>query len=118
MKSKVAIHHLDTYGESEIEEGLRGLLTNLGGIEALIPSRTRQVLVKPNLVFPYSWDTGITVNLTLIAKLVQMIKRAGIEVIIGEGGGLEKFGRESLKKVGAEKLAKELGVPLYDFKKG
>lgn len=118
MKSKVAIHHLDTYGESEIEEGLRGLLTNLGGIEALIPSRTRKVLVKPNLVFPYSWDTGITVNLTLIAKLVQVIKRAGIEVIIGEGGGLEKFGRESLKKVGAEKLAKELGVPLYDFKKG
>ncbi|GAG67182.1 unnamed protein product, partial [marine sediment metagenome] len=51
---------------------------------------------KPNLVFPYSWDTGITVNLTLIAKLVQVIKRAGIEVIIGEGGGLEKFGRESL----------------------
>lgn len=118
MRSKVAIQHIDTYGESEIERGLRSLLANLGGIETLISSNTRKVLIKPNLVYPMSWDTGVTVNLTLVAKLVQMVQEMGVKVIIGEGAGLGTSSQDTFEKTGARKLAKKLGIPLYDFKRG
>jgi len=118
MRSKVAIEHIDTYGEDRIERGLENLLQNLGGIDTLIPSSTRKVLIKPNLVYPYSWDTGVTVNLTLLAKLVNMIQEVGVDVIIGEGAGLGESSQKIFEKIGIDKLCKDLGVPLYNFKKG
>ena len=118
MKSTVAIEHLDAYGESEIEQGLNALIASLGGIEALIPSTTRKVLIKPTLVCSTPWDRGVTVNLTLIAKLAQMIKGAGLEVVIGEGHGFDQFCADTLDQLGATKMAREIGIPLHDFKTG
>ena len=118
MKSKVAIKHISTYGEKHIEQALEDLLIDLGGLETLIPATTKKVLIKPNLVYPMSWDTGVTVNLTLIAKLAQMIQETGIEVIIGEGAGLGVSSQDTFEKIGAIRLAKKIGIPLYDFKKG
>ena len=118
MKSKVAIQHIPTYGNKEIEQGLENLLANLGGLETLIPATTKKVLIKPNLVYPMSWDTGVTTNLTLLVKLARMIRETGVEVIIGEGAGLGVSSQDTFEKIGAIRLAKEIGIPLYDFKKG
>jgi uncharacterized protein (DUF362 family) len=118
MKSTVALKHLDSYGESEIEQGLADTLASLGGIEALIPSATNKVLIKPNLINADPWHKGVTVNLTLIAKLAQMIKAAGLDVVIGEGHGFDQFCAGTLDKLGATKMAREIGVPIYDFKTG
>ena len=118
MGSKVAIQHVRTYGKKEIERGLENLLADLGGLETLVPSTTRKVLIKPNLVYPMSWDTGVTVNLSLVAKLAQMIRETGVEVIIGEGAGLGISSQDTFEKIGVQKLADKMGIPLYDFKKG
>ncbi|GAI28981.1 unnamed protein product, partial [marine sediment metagenome] len=105
MGSKVAIQHVRTYGKKEIERGLENLLADLGGLETLVPSTTRKVLIKPNLVYPMSWDTGVTVNLSLVAKLAQMIRETGVEVIIGEGAGLGISSQDTFEKIGVQKLA-------------
>lgn len=118
MKSRVALKHLASYGECEIEQGLEDLMANLGGIEALIPSTTRKVLIKPNLCCPEPWDKGVTVNPTLIAKLALMIKEAGLDLIIGEGPGFDQFCAGTLDRLGVTRMAEEIGVPIHDFKTG
>jgi len=112
--SRVAIEHLERYGGDEIEMGLRNLFDNLGGLQSLIPPHTRRVLVKPNIVFANSWETGQTTNLVLLEKLVGMIRALGLNVVVGEGPGMP----DALEKIGLTEICRRLGVPLYDFKKG
>mgnify|MGYP001089166319 CR=1 FL=1 len=118
VQSRVGIIQVDKYTEEKIEGGVKKLINHLGGIKTLIPPNTRKILIKPNLVYAMSWDTGVTVNLTLVAKLVQMIQKLGVKVIMGEGAGLGTSSEDTFQKTGARKLAKKLGIPLYDFKKG
>jgi uncharacterized protein (DUF362 family) len=105
-------------GEEEIEHGLTSLIEDLGGIKAIIPPKTKKVLIKVNIVCATPWDKGVTVNPTLLVKLVQLIQRAGFKVAAGEGPGFDQFCSDTFEKLGVIKLSKELGVPIYDFKKG
>ena len=118
LKSRVAIEHVEDYTRNEIGQGLKNLLKNLGGLKKIIPSATKKILIKPNLMGGFGWDTGVTVNLDLLAHLTKLIQNLGIELIVGEGAGWGVPSKEAFEKTGAQRVFKELNIPLYDFKRG
>ena len=118
MKSKVALKRVTSFEKEKVEQGLEDLLARLGGIKALIPSATKKVLIKPNFCCAEPWDKGVTVNLDVLAKLARMIMEAGLGVVIGEGSGFDQFCAGTQEKLGATRMAEEIGVPIHDFKTG
>lgn len=129
MKTKVSIvkvkgdcPHLGTvpfikYTRETIEKATELLFKNLGGLDNLIPRNTKRILVKPNLVNASPWHTGITVNLDLVAVVVEAIKNLGFEVVLGEGPGWGTGDSKIIfEKLGLFEFAEKLNVKFYDFK--
>jgi uncharacterized protein (DUF362 family) len=119
VKSRVAIVKMDSKpSRDEIHEALQTLFALLGGLRSLVPPGARRVLVKPNVTFAEGPESGITTHPWLAGLIAKAFKDLGLEVYLGEAGGTGT-GMTTQKQFevnGLLAVARELGIPLKDFK--
>jgi uncharacterized protein (DUF362 family) len=118
MKSTVSIVRCkDIHSLQDIEEALRKSLDLIGGLEAIIcPKDT--VIVKPNLIKPAHYRTGIITNSLLIKALCKLSREKGARrIIIGEGSAVGYDTEKAFDEAGMREIAREMEVELVDFKK-
>jgi uncharacterized protein (DUF362 family) len=78
--------------------------------------RDRPVVLKPNLVFPAGWRSGVVSDVRLVRQLIEYLKELGTRsIILAEGPGLGVSVAEAFDKSGFLALSKETGVPLIDL---
>jgi uncharacterized protein (DUF362 family) len=119
-KSRVAIVKIDSRpSPDEIQERLRELFCLLDGLETLIPSSVSRVLVKPAIAFPEVPESGMTTHPWLAGLVAKAFRDCGLEVCLGESGGCGTGNntQKHFKVNGLSTVARELGIPLRDFKK-
>jgi len=118
MRSRVAILHIDSFDGATVADAIHEMLDMLGGLKRIVPRSAHRVLIKPNIVFGESWDTGITTHPGVIEALINELRSAGVKVIIGEGPGYGSRGDDVLDAVGIRDRARHWGVPFYNLKSG
>lgn len=119
IKNRVAIVRIDSRpSRDEIDETLQNLFALLGGLNNLVPSEVRRVLVKPNVTFAEVPDSGITTHPWLAGLIAKAFKDLGLEVYLGEAGGTGTGNntQRQFEVNGLLAVARELGIPLRDFK--
>jgi uncharacterized protein (DUF362 family) len=117
-RSVVSVRKVTGISDAEVEKGLDLLLSDLGGTARILPPGAGSVLIKPNLMMGSGWDSGVTVHPLLIELLVERFRRAGCEVIVGEGAGWGCGSEDAFRKTGVEEICARQSVPLVDFKRG
>jgi uncharacterized protein (DUF362 family) len=118
-KSQVAIVRIDSRPpRDEIQDRLEDLFSLLGGLNELVPSSVRRVLVKPNVSFAEVPETGITTHPWLAGLVAKAFRDLGLDVYIGESGGTGTGinTQRQFEVNGLSAVAGELGIPLRDFK--
>jgi len=118
MKSTVSIVKCkDIHNFQDIEKALKESLDLIGGLEAIIcPQDT--VIIKPNLIKPAHYRTGITTNSLLVKALCKMSRGKGAgRIIIGEGSAVGYDTEKAFDETGMREIAREMKVELVDFKK-
>lgn len=76
----------------------------------------RPVVLKPNLVYPIGWRSGVVSDVRLIRELIGHLHRLGIKAIMmAEGPGLGVEAGRAFEKSGFAELSRETGVPLVDL---
>lgn len=106
---------LPEYSEQEVYAAVEESLNLIGGIDALISLGDR-VLIKPNLLGPFPFETGATTNPSVIKAVARLTLKAGAqEVVIGEGAGVGTNMAEVFSVTRVDKLAQDLDVKLLDL---
>jgi len=106
------IHNFDN-----IKDDLKKGLDLIGGLESLV-CRGDTVIIKPNLIKPAYYTTGITTNLHLIIALCNMSRECGAKrIIIGEGAAVGYSTKKAFDETGINELAKKMKIELVDFKR-
>ncbi len=118
INSTVSIIKVEGTDKEAIASGFNRFLTSFGGTKNIFPTRTKKVLIKPNLMMGEHWSSGITVHPYIIELLARAVKDQGLDVIVGEGAGWGCNSEESFKVTGVDKICRRLNVPLIDFKRG
>lgn len=116
--STVSIVKVAGTGKKQLKIGLEHFFETHGGLRKIIPAHTNKILIKPNLMMGEPWTTGITVNPYMVEFLVTLLKKEGLEVIVGEGAGWGCESADAFKKTGVADICDRLGIPLIDFKRG
>lgn len=119
-KSRVGIVKIDSRpSPDEIHENLQELLSLLGGLKTLVPPTVSRVLVKPAIAFPEVPESGMTTHPWLAGLVAKAFRDFGLEVWLGESGGCGTGNntQKHFKVNGLSTVARELGIPLRDFKK-
>jgi len=109
---------LPDYSEQEVYAAVEEALNLIGGIESLV-GLGDVVLLKPNLLGPYPFETGATTNPLVVKAVAMLVRRAGAaEVIIGEGGGVGMNMAEVFRVTGVDRVAQDVGAKLLDLTTG
>jgi uncharacterized protein (DUF362 family) len=89
----------------------------IGGLGKVI-SHGDSVVVKPNLVVPADYRTGIVTNPFVVKALCELARDAGAKkVTIAESSGVWEETEKAFEKSGIKQVAEELKVDLLDLKK-
>ncbi len=118
-KNKVAILRIGTRPSyEEVENTVKRLFDLLGGIRAMVPSSTRRVFVKPAIAFPEKPETGMGTHPEAVCAVAKLLRDAGLDVFIGEGGGTGtgKNTQKHFEVNGLAALTAKMGIPLVDLK--
>jgi uncharacterized protein (DUF362 family) len=118
-KARVAIVKISSGPSPEqIKEQLGQLFGLLGGLRNLIPPSVKRVLVKPAIAFPEVPETGMSTHPWLAGLVAKAIQDLGLDVYIGESGGCGTGNstQKHFRVNGLAAVAKELKIPLRDFK--
>ena len=76
----------------------------------------RPVVLKPNLVYPIGWRSGVVSDARLIRELIGHLRRLGVKsIMMAEGPGLGVEAERAFEKSGFSDLSRETGVPLLDL---
>jgi len=76
----------------------------------------RPVVLKPNLVYPISWKSGVVSDVRLVRMLIEYLRELGVRSItLAEGPGLGVDAAEAFAKSGFAALSREMNVPLIDL---
>ncbi len=116
--STVTIARVAGTRKTAIEHGVARVLQSFGGIEKIIPAHVKRLLIKPNLMMGKSWKTGITVHPYVIEALIKEIKKADLDVVVGEGAGWGGDSLEAFRTTGVAELCRQLEVDLVGCKRG
>jgi uncharacterized protein (DUF362 family) len=89
----------------------------LGEAEEILPRRGDDVLIKPNLGWNKTWQTGTTTNPHFISALVDIIdKRDPSSIIVGESPSIGMVGEDVFRETGYDRL-RDRGVEIRDLGK-
>ena len=101
----------------EIAPFVRSACDLVGGLESVImPGDT--VLIKPNLVLPYAYQTGATTNPNLVEALaIQCREKGAKRIVIGDGSCVGSDTEQAFDACGYRAMAERIGAELVDFAK-
>ncbi|MCR4842747.1 MAG: DUF362 domain-containing protein [Eubacterium sp.] len=104
---------LRIYGE-EYKENTKKILEK-AGLEELIPSKDKRILIKPNLVSPTPASFGATTHPEVVAGLVEYLQEKGFtNIVIAEGSWVGDKTSESVDVCGYLPIFEEYGVEFID----
>jgi uncharacterized protein (DUF362 family)/Pyruvate/2-oxoacid:ferredoxin oxidoreductase delta subunit len=116
-KSIVSIRRCDTYDSNLVEEKVRELISEIGGIEQFVKPGDK-VHLKPNLLTAKSPDRAATTHPSVVRAVAKIIKEAGAEITLGDSpAGITRPIEEYWKNTGMEDVAQELDLKLVRFEK-
>ncbi|MDK2930883.1 MAG: hypothetical protein PWR07_1014 [Bacillota bacterium] len=116
LKTKVALIACRSYSQEEVAHAVDTAVGLLGGVEAFLP-REGFVLVKPNMLSPYPLDRAVTTHPAVVGAVLNLLRRAGAEVVVGDSPGHGSvFGVAA--KCGIAAACDEAGVRLVSFEDG
>lgn len=114
-RTTVAVTRCDSYDGATVARAVGEALGYLGGIERVVGPGAR-VLLKPNLLSAKDPDRAITTHPSVLAALVEAVRGAGGEPVIGDSPGGALRGIERVwRNTGMLELGDRLGVPLISF---
>ncbi|MBU1356516.1 MAG: DUF362 domain-containing protein [Candidatus Edwardsbacteria bacterium] len=78
--------------------------------------KDRPVVLKPNLVYPISWKSGVVSDVRQAGMLIEHLRRLGVsDITIAEGPGLGVDPVEAFEKTGFGELSRKQNVSLLDL---
>ena len=110
----VATHAVKDYTQETVDNAIKIIIDNLGGIEKFVSSG-QTVLLKPNLVTAMEPEKCATTHPAVVHAVAKLCKMAGAKVIIGDSPGgpyNKKYLNAVYKKTGMMDVANKLGVEL------
>jgi len=114
-RATVALARSDTYERGDVARAVAEVLGHLGGIETFVRPGQR-VLLKPNLLSAKSPDRAITTHPIVLEALIEAVRGAGGEPLIGDSPGGAVRGVERVwENTGMRDLAERTGVALVSF---
>jgi len=103
--------------EEDIMCHVKEAVNNVGGMRSVVHNGDL-VLIKPNLVAPRLSSTGTTTDLAITREVINEVKDAGGNPIIGESPARREFDPETVFRViGIREFAKKAGVKFIDLEK-
>jgi len=112
-KSQVSIVRCMDYDREHVREALHEVLAALGGMSAFIKPGNR-VLIKPNLITGTPPERGATTHPEVLRAVIEEVRSAGGEPLVGESPGLESF-HVAARKSGLTEVMQEMGVEATPF---
>jgi uncharacterized protein (DUF362 family)/Pyruvate/2-oxoacid:ferredoxin oxidoreductase delta subunit len=109
----VSLQSCDQYDEALLRERLVALLHPLGGIERFV-SPGQRVLLKPNLLAGKPPEAAVTTHPALVKVVIELVRQAGAEVLVGDSPGLGSFERVA-EKTGTSLAVEAAGGQLVPF---
>lgn len=83
MSYLVSLEKCNSYNQSEVDNSIKKLLDNLGGIHKFI-NKGQKVLIKPNIVKGMKAEECGTTHPAIIEALIKILKEHGCEVFVGD----------------------------------
>jgi len=115
LDSTVAIASCQDYRPERVRVSVERVLALLGGLDPLV-SGGQRVLLKPNLLSARSPDRAVTTHPAVLEPLVDAVRAAGGEPVIGDSPGGALRGVERVwRNTGMQELSERKGVPLVNF---
>jgi len=80
----VSVKKINTYDQSAVDDTIKYIIDNIGGIEKFV-KRNTTVFLKANLVNAMSPNKGGTTHPSVIVAIAKLCKSVGATVIVGDG---------------------------------
>jgi uncharacterized protein (DUF362 family)/ferredoxin len=109
----VVIEKVPVYEREEVKQGMRRLLSPLGGMAAFVkPGET--VLLKPNLLAAKRPDEAVTTHPEVLRAVLELVLDAGGIPLVGDSPGVGGLSRVA-EKSGLAAVVRETGAKLVEF---
>jgi len=115
MTTQVALTSCQDYEEAAVETSVRNLLDLLGGIGAFVHPGD-SVLIKPNLLAPKPSGSAVNTHPAVVRAVLKQVLKAGGRPVIGDSPGLGSAKKNAVR-CGIDKIARDLEVPIIEFRK-
>lgn len=114
--SKVAVVRCASYEQAEVGAAVRRGIGLLGGPQVFFQEGER-ILLKPNWIVAEPPEKCATTHPAVFRAVAEVLQGAGVRLSYGDSPGFSSPETAS-KKTGFTAVAKELGIPLADFREG
>ncbi|MCD4689901.1 DUF362 domain-containing protein [bacterium] len=114
-RTVVSITRSESYEPAAVRAAVTAAVNAVGGMSRYV-SPGQSVLIKPNLLAAKSPDRAITTHPVVIEVIIELVRGAGGEPVIGDspGGALRGIDRV-WTNTGMQELSERTGVPLVGF---
>ena len=112
--ARVSVVRCDSYNHAE--DRIKKAIDLIGGIHNFVKPKDR-VLLKVNLLLAKPPSTAITTHPKMVEAVINIVKKAGAEVWVGDSSGGKGLTSKALIATGVQGAAEELGAKVMDFDK-
>jgi uncharacterized protein (DUF362 family) len=103
--------------DGDLSQSISRAIQLLGGFEEILPGKGDTVLIKPNVGWSKTWETGTTTSPHFVRALVDLLEKQNPgRIIIGESPSIGMRGEEVFRETGYDKL-RDIGVEVIDLGK-
>lgn len=118
MPSQVAVVRCSAYDPQMVRGAVRRAFDLLGGLSAVVQAGHR-VLIKPNLLAAREPQEAITTHPEVVAAVVDEVKQAGGQPLIGDSPGATRRTIEEIwRSTGMEEVCRRTGATLVNIEAG
>jgi len=107
---KVSIVGCESYEQEEVDCAVREAIRMI----RFKFKKGAKVLLKPNLLAPFSPEKAVTTHPAILIALCKILKEEGAKVFIGDSPGYPSA-KKTLRVCGMEKVAEQYGANILDF---
>ena len=115
MPYTVSLEKCNSYNQSEVEESVRKLIDNLGGISKFV-RKNQKVLLKPNIVKGISPEACATTNPIVVEAVLKILKGQNCRVFVGDSPFADDE-IDAMKICGIYEVCKKHGAEIAIFNK-